>query len=65
MPVVKLPDDALRDQRNLVCSQIARLGYGVQDYRTSDEPPYHEEVLLADGQWHRVSELLSNAGKKP
>ena len=65
MPVTKLPDDALRDERNLVCGQIARLGYGVQDYRVSDEPPYAQEVLLADGVWHRVSELLSNVGKKP
>jgi hypothetical protein len=60
-----LPDQALRDRGALVSAHMARLGYGVQDYRTSDEPPYHEEVLLADGQWHRVSELLNNAGKKP
>ena len=63
--MTKLPDDQLRDQRDLVCAQIARLGYGVQDYRIGDEPPYPQEVLLADGVWHRVSELLNNAGKKP
>jgi hypothetical protein len=60
-----LPDDAARDQKQLVCGHIASLGYGVQDYRRNDEPPYFEEVLLADGLWHRVAELLNNAGRKP
>lgn len=60
-----LPDQAQRDRRKLVCGHISNLGYGVQDYRVNDEPPYFEEVLLADGKWHRVSELLNNAGAKP
>jgi hypothetical protein len=60
-----LPDQALRDRGALVCSHLSRLGHGVAGYRVSDDPPYHEEVLLADGEWHRVAELLNNAGRKP
>lgn len=59
-----LPDEAARNWKALVCAQVARLGYGVQDYR-HNEVSGHEEVLLADGVWHRVSDLLNNAGKKP
>ena len=58
-----LPDQALRDRKTLVCRQVSSLGYGVADYRLRDEPPYIEEVLLADGVWHRVHELLA-AGPK-
>lgn len=60
-----LPDEAQRDRGALVSAHIARLGYGVQGYRVSDEPPYCEEVMLQDGLWHRVSELLKNVGGKP
>ena len=58
-----LPDQALRDQAALVMGQVARVcSIAVLDYRVNDSA--QEEVLTETG-WHRVSELLSNAGRKP
>lgn len=66
MPVnesLPLPDDALRDHAGLVMRQVSTVcEIAVLDYRVNDAA--QEEVLTESG-WHRVSNLLANAGGKP
>ena len=60
---IPLPDQIYRDRKQLVCGQVARLGFAVKGYRI-DEDTGREQVELTDG-WHFLAEILANVGGKP